>query len=53
MSRRPFTPDLFTVGMMVLGLVLLLLPAMRVAGLLVALIASVAYWLVMGVLRSR
>jgi hypothetical protein len=52
MSRRPFKPDLFTVGMMALGLVLLVFPAMRVASL-VALIASVAYWLVMGALRSR
>ena len=52
MNRRPFTPDLFAVGMMGLGLVLLVFPAMRVAGL-VALIASAAYWLVMGALRSR
>ena len=52
MSRRPFTPDFFTFGIMALGVVLLLFPAMRVSGL-VALIGGVAYWLVMGALRSR
>ena len=51
MSRHPFAPDVFALGMFAFGLVLLLFPAMRVAGL-AALSCSVAYWLVMTALTK-
>ena len=51
MDRRPFAPDPFALGMLAFGLLLLLLPLMRVAAL-VAISAAVAYWLVIAVLRS-
>jgi len=50
MSRRPFAPDTFALAMLVFGLVLFLFPLMRVAAL-VAVVAAVAYWLIIGLLR--
>jgi hypothetical protein len=51
MKRRSFAPDPFAMGMFLFGLLLLILPAMRVAGL-VALVCDVLYWLVMGLLKA-
>ena len=51
MKRRSFAPDPFAIGMFLFGLLLLIFPAMRVAGL-IALVCAVLYWLVMGLLKA-
>jgi len=51
MQRRPFAPDTFAIGLVGLGLVLLLFPLTRVAAL-VALCSAVAYWIIMGVIKT-
>ena len=51
MQQRPFAPDAFAMGLLGLGLLLLLFPLMRVAAL-VALVSAVAYWLIMGVIKT-
>lgn len=45
-----FTPDRFSMGLVSVGLVLVMFPSLRVAGLLALLLAAV-YWLLMIVLR--
>jgi hypothetical protein len=51
MSKQPLAPDGFAVGLLLLGVVLLLFPAMRVAGV-VALGLAVSYWVLMSLLKS-
>jgi hypothetical protein len=51
MRLRRFLPDLFTVGMLVLGVILMVFPSLRVAGLISVSLAMI-YWLLMAVLRA-
>ena len=50
MKSRPLVPDLFSIGMLVLGVVLLVFPPLRVAGLL-AVVLAVAYWFIIAVMK--
>jgi hypothetical protein len=50
MKRSAFAPDLFPVGLGILGAVLLLFPSLRVAGAL-ALVLAAVYWLLISVFR--
>jgi hypothetical protein len=50
MKHRLFAVDTFPVGLTVLGMVLLVFPSLRVAGVIAVLLA-VAYWLMMVALR--
>jgi hypothetical protein len=47
MSKRAFVPDDFALGLLVIGLAVLVLPALRVTGV-IAMALAVLYWLVMG-----
>ena len=51
MFNRRFRPDSFTLGMAALGAMLLVFPALRIAGL-IALTAAGSYWLLMALLNS-
>ena len=45
MRRKTLLPDSFAIGLLLFGIVLFLFPLFRMAGI-IALLASVAYWLI-------